>query len=192
MGGIAITLFLPLITGPRPLKLPDVELDVRKGYGKFPKVSAEQRCGKGSRSYLLLHPGFDPSGWLLSAGIAFLVDFQIPVLGTSVDRPRACRSVSRPPAAFPPVNSLAGAFREPVLLVSTMRPCAGFPLGPPAGFLARLPAAAPPSSFCPGYSRFLWCRCSGRRSPWTDPVRPRLGLGAGWGGFSQHCRALGP
>lgn len=141
-------------------------------------MSAEQRCGKGSRSYLPLHPVKKGPSFRLFR-MALLTRHRLPdrFPNTGIGhqcRPRACRSVSRPPAASPPVNSLAGAFREPVLLVSATRPCADSPLGPPAGFLAHLPAAAPPA-----YALGTVASCGVEAQ--GDATPGQTGLSCGWG-----------
>lgn len=99
---------------------------------------------EGVRSYLPFHPVREPFAspvLLLSPRTVAPKNFQIPVLGISIDREPA-GSVSCPPAAFPPVTLSLELPNRLFYWYQLYEPCSGTPLGPPAGFLAHLPAVA--------------------------------------------------
>lgn len=101
-------------------------------------------------------------------------NFQIPVLGISIDREPA-GSVSCPPAAFHPATLSLELPNRLFYWYQLYMPCSGTPLGPPAGFLAHLPAVVALSAPALGAVAPRGVGAQGGR-PLDRPDSPRIGF----------------
>lgn len=148
---------------------------------------------EGVQSYLPFHPvrvePFASPALLPSLRTVAPKDFQVPVLGISIDREPA-GSVSCPPAAFPPATLSLEPPNSLFYWYQLYGPCSGTPLGPPAGFLAHLPAVALSASALGAVASCGVGAHGGQ--PLDRPMLIGLGLEAGWGRFSWYSLTLGP
>ena len=156
---------------------------------------------EGVQSHLPFHPvrmeRFTSVVWLLSPDIVAPEDFQVPVLGASIDSEPmglvSCSTHGRLPSCDSP-GSLTGASKSPVLLLSIL-PALSWDPHPP-------PPTPNPTGWLPGSSLLfqllpwvqsllvVWAPREG--GPWTDLILLGLYLGAGRGRFSRHSPTLGP
>lgn len=156
-------------------------------------MSTEQRCGKGSG---VISPSIQGE-WSLSpllpcsshSELSLQRISKYPVLGISVDREPA-RSVSCPPAAFPPATLSLEPPNSLFYWYQLYGPCSGTPLGPPAGFLAHLPAVALSVSALGAVASCGVGAHGGQ--PLDRPILLGLGLEVDWGRFSWYLLTLGP